>query len=279
MDLYMQRLYVKAVTPGRMTRKEKEQYIQLHQKYLNLDAKFLIEYLSVRNELLMFYDMESHALVVIIGIQLIRFENKILVYFVNVVIEEDYKHEGCISHTTVKYAIKMFLLHPFCEKYCCGLASSSGSLEYTIRHRPSWPDEQKRTPLSVNKIMIKALRQIGIEQYKIIASHVITCNLAPKIQGTFHTKTPKNRRLDTYFHRINPGAEQGEQVFFLNPFYLSHAIDLAIRALHASLIRRPKLYHKIRKTKEVKPYYTLWLMTRCFVSVKISALWPFSKIH
>lgn len=273
----MERLYIKTVKPNKMTEKQKDDYSRLHKKHLTLDDDYLIQYLLPRDRVILFYEKTSHQLVATIGIQLIFFDNYALIYFGNVLIEQKYKHENCISHTSAKHVLKMFLRHPFRSKYCCGLASSSGSLEYSLKHRPSWPNPDEVTPMHVTKIMIQTLQKVGIEQFRIENGNVITYNLSNKINGDFHAQKSPKLKLNSFFHRINPGSELGEQVFFLNPFTLKNALDLAIHGLHANLIKRPKLYHKIQKKKDKKPFYTAWLILRCMMIVKISELLRISK--
>ncbi len=269
MVFIMKKIDLVVAKPNQLSSKQKSDYVTLHQEYLFLDQETLLDYLSPRDYVLLFYDKSTIKLVATIGVSVIHFKNDVLVYFGNVVVDTSYKHSGIISYASTKYILKLFLLHPFKNKYCCGLASSSGTLEYSLKHKPSWPNPEEKTPPHMVQLMMDALQKLNIDKYRVKNGNVITYNLSEKINSTFHKKGHASTKMDKYFNKINPYSEQGEQVFFLNPFTLKNTIDLAVHGLHNHLIKHPKLYHKIIKCKSTKPVYTIFLLTITMIKLKL----------
>lgn len=262
-------LYVKTIKPRHLNDSQKQELVALHQQQINLDAQTILDYLLPRDYLLFYYHKKSHHLVATIGVQIINFKKTAIIYFGNVVVDPSCAHEGCISHASAKYIFRLFLKYPFKRKYCSGLASSSGSLVYSLKHKPSWPNPDEETPEDITQLMIKALHEIGVDSYRVEQGNLIATNLANKITKEFHVKQKPPTAAESFFKRINPGAEQGEQVFFLNPFTLTNALDLAIHALHGHLIKSPRFYRRIKKYKQEKPFFCLIILGICIVKNKI----------
>lgn len=261
----MKKLSVKAIKPNKMTETQKKDFVLLHQRHISLDDKTLLNHLSPRDFVLLFYDRETGHLVATIGIQMIHLKQDIFLYFGNVVVDAEYKHQRCIAHSSAKCILKLFIFHPFKRKYCCGLASSSGALEYSLKHRPAWPNPDDPTPPHMTNLMRQVIEEIGIDKYRIENGNIISMNLSDKIKGSFHVNNPPIDKAKSFFNAINPGAEKGEQVFFVNPFSLVNALDLAIQGLHGHLIKRPKLYHRIIRNKTTKPFFTMVLLAFAIV--------------
>ncbi|KTD76313.1 hypothetical protein [Legionella waltersii] len=264
----MKRIFIRAVKPSKMSEEQKTEYVEFHQHYLLLDEKAILDYVSPRDVVLMYYDKVSKKLVATVGVQVIHFKKESLIYFGNVVVDPDYKHAGCISHASAKYVLRLFLFHPMKQKYCCGLASSSGALEYSLKHRPAWPNPDETTPPEITQLILRTLDKLNMDRYRIEHGNVIVNNLSDKINGKFHLREQPKSAADSFFHAINPGAEKGEQIFFLNPFTLRNAVDLAVHGLHSQLIKSPKLYHKIIKYKTEKPFFTILLLALAVFRIK-----------
>lgn len=265
----MKRLLLQIIKPEKMNATQKEEFISLHQQYVSLDPQTLIDYLAPRDFVILYYDKKTKKLVATVGVQIILFKNDALVYFGNVVVDPAYKHDGCVCYASARYVFKLYLLHPFKRKYCCGLASISGALIYSLKHRPAWPNPDEPTPEHITKLIVSTLDKIGIQRYRITNGNVIADDLAGKIQGNFHVKSYAPNVADSFFNTINPGAEKGEQVFFINPFTLRNALDLAIHGLHGHLIKFPKLYHRIIKNKTEKPFLTFVLLVFAVFRIKL----------
>ena len=265
----MKKIDLVVVKPAHLSSNQKSDYVTLHQEYLFLDKETLLDYLAPRDYVLLFYDKSSKKLVATIGVSIIHFKKDVLVYFGNVVVETSYKHSGIISYAMTKHVLKLFLLYPFKNKYCCGLASSSGTLEYSLKYPPSWPSPKEKTPPHIVQLMLDTLQKLNIDRYRIENGNVITYNLSEKINSTFHKKTRCSSKMDKYFNKINPHSEQGEQVFFLNPITIKNTVNLAVRGFHNHLINHPKLYHKIMKCKSTRPIYTIVLLTITMIKLKL----------
>ncbi|CEK11526.1 hypothetical protein [Legionella hackeliae] len=119
----------------------------------------IIDYLFPRDIVLLFYDKNTQKMVATIGISIVCFKNDVLIYFGNVVVDFLYKQCSCISDTTAKYVSKIFIRYPFKNKYCCGLASSSGALKYSMKHKPASPNLDEKTPENLTQLMINTVHQ------------------------------------------------------------------------------------------------------------------------
>ncbi|PWY54304.1 hypothetical protein DGG96_17805 [Legionella qingyii] len=265
----MKKIDLVVVKPALLSSKQKSEYVTLHQEYLFLDKETLLEYLAPRDYVLLFYDKKTKKLVATIGVSIIHLKKDVLVYFGNVVVDASYKHSGIISYAMTKHVLKLFLLYPFKNKYCCGLASSSGTLEYSLKYTPCWPNPNEKTPSHIVQLMLDTLKKLNIDKYRIENGNVITYNLSEKINSTFHKKGHSSTKMDKYFNKINRHSEQGEQVFFLNPITMKNTLNLAVRGFHNHLIKQPKLYHKIMRCKTTKPVYTIVLLMITMIKIKL----------
>lgn len=242
------------VKPDKMSDKQKNELVSLHQKYITLSPENILDYFKNRDKLYLYYHRENKQLIATAGVQFLTLENKLFIYIGNTVVDKKFMHEGCLSHALMKSLIFSFFRYPFKKKYWCALTSSSGAFSYTQKYQPCWPNVTQETPPQMTQLMEDCIKKIGVSDYKIINGNVITYDLSHKVKETFHT-APKNKPCinASFFNKINPESHKGEQLFFVNEFRFYKLINALIYSLHDRLINKPKLYHSLQKKRLANP--------------------------
>lgn len=249
------------VKPSDMNEKQKQELVSLHQKYITLSQERILDYLKNRDQLYLYYLKDTKQLIATAGVQFVVCNNKVFIYIGNTVVEERYSHEGCLSHVIMKSLLFSYLRYPFKKKYWCALTSSPGSFSYAQRFQPCWPNVKEKTPQKMLDVMEQCINQIGVNNYKLNDGQLITYDLSYEVKETFHSK-PKNINCinASFFNQINPGAYKGEQLFFVNECQIYKLINACIYSLHHKLIRKPKLYHSLKKKRLTHPLLSSFLI-------------------
>lgn len=258
------------VKPSKMSETQKEELVILHQKYITLTQDNILEYLKDRDKLYLYYHKENKQLIATAGVQFLTCGNKLFIYIGNTVVDEQFKHEGCLSHVIMKSLIVAFFRHPFKKKYWCALTSSSGSFSYAQKFQPCWPNVTQETPSEMTQLMEQCIQKIGVSEYKIINGNLITYDLTHKVKQTFHTNPKKKNCVNThFFSQINPSAHKGEQLFFVNECRPYKLINAVIYSLHHRLIRQPKLYHSLKKKRLTNPILSSFIIVNNLISPRL----------
>lgn len=247
--------------PQNMHEVQKDELVQLHQKYINLSRDDILSYLKNRDKLYLYYHKETKQLIATAGAQFLVCDKKVFIYIGNAVVDPRFKHEGCLPHAIMKSLISAFFRYPFKKKYWCALTSSSGSFSYAQKFQPCWPNANEATPIEMIDLMEQCIKKVGVSDYKIINGHLISYDMSCKIKGTFNT-APKNKSCmnASFFNQINPGSNQGEQLFCVSEFRAYKLIIAGIYCLHHRLINQPKLYHSLKKKRLANPLLSSYLL-------------------
>lgn len=250
----MKHTSLRVVKPDKISDKEKNEFVDLHQKYITLSPENILDYFKNRDKLYLYYHKKNKQLIATVGVQFLTTGNKVFIYIGNTVVDKKYMHEGCISHALMKSLFFSFLRYPFKKKYWCGLTSSSGAFSYVQKYQPCWPNSKQETSLKMTQLMEHCIKKIGVNEYKIVDGNIITYDLSHKVKETFHT-APKTKPCvnASFFSRINPGATKGEQLFFVNEFRFYKVVNGLLYSLHDRLINQPKLYHSLQKKRLANP--------------------------
>ncbi|KTD60060.1 hypothetical protein [Legionella shakespearei] len=258
------------VKPRDLTNHQKDDIVTLHQKYITLSRNCILELLKPRDKIYLYYHKDTNQLIATVGIQFVQCKNNILIYVGNTVVEDQYKHEGCLPHSLFKSMAYLFLKHPFKNKFWSALSSSSGSFSYAQHHKPCWPSPYETTPSEITDLMEHCIKDIGITEYRIIDGNIVTYDLCNKIEGTFHIKDRKVKSpMSRFFYKLNPNAHQGEQLFFISSFKIYKIVTAIIYSLHHKLIKNPALYHRLKKSKNRNPVASLLLIFNNLISKKV----------
>jgi hypothetical protein len=269
----MKQSYLVVVKPTQMNDKQKEDLVYLHQKRITLDHEQILHHLQNRDYIYLYYHKKNNQLIATAGIQLLQFPSTLFIYIGNTVVDEKFKHEGCLSHVILKSMLFTLIQHPFKKKYWCALASSSGSFSYAQRFQPCWPNPNESTPQHITDIMQECIKKIGINEFKVINGHVITYDLCNKINKTLYVPTNnEHSNTQSFFHKINPEADNGEQLFFINSFRIYKLINAGIYSFHHKLIKQPKIYHRLKRIRFHSPLLSTFLILNNLVSKKAKVL-------
>jgi len=246
----MKQVYFCKVSPGKMSDQQKDDLVGLHQKYISLSREAILAHLQNRNKVYLYYHRATKILIGTAGIQYIICKNQVFIYIGNTVVDEQFKHEGCTAHAIWRSVVVAFIRHPLKKKHWCALTSSPGSFSYSQRYQPCWPNPDEQTPQDITETMEQCIHKIGISDYKILEGNIVTSSLCDKIGQTFHLKVNTvQTRHSAIFNKLNPNAEKGEQLFFINLVCIYKLINAAIFSLHHRLVGQPTLYRRLKKNR------------------------------
>lgn len=279
----MKNTYCLEVHPANLSEEQKNELVLLHQKYITLTRHAILEHLKNRDFMYLYYHKDTHRLIATAGVQYIKYKNHVFIYIGNTVVDKEFCHESCTAHTILCSMIYAYLHFPFKKKHWCALTSSPGSFSYSQRYQPCWPNQNSLTPPEITSLMIECLKQIGIDKYKIVNGNIIADSLCDKIKQNFHktnssTVSAKQSQPShctsnaSYFHQINPGAEKGEQLFFINSMRIYKLINAGIYSLHSRLIIQPKHYHRLKKCRNRNSIWSGLLFINSLISKRIKLL-------
>jgi hypothetical protein len=266
------------VKPKNLNQQQKDDIVILHQKYITLASDSILELLQPRDRVYLYYNTDNNELIATVGVQFVHSHKNILIYIGNTVVEDKYKHEGCLPHSLFKAMAYLFARHPFKNKYWCALSSSSGSFSYA-HHFNCWPKPDEATPENITALMEHCVKAIGVTEYRVMDGNVITYDLCNKIDGAFHLNEKKVKSpLSNFFYKLNSNAHLGEQLFFISSFKIHIVVNFLIYFLHHQLIQNKSAYHRIKRKKNSNPLASLFLIFNNLISKKIKWLASLSAV-
>lgn len=266
------------VKPKNLNPQQKDEIVTLHQKYITLSRDDILALLEPRDKIYLYYHTDTNDLIATVGIQFVCDHRNILIYIGNTVVEDKYKHEGCLPHSLFKAMAYLFMRHPLKNKYWCALSSSSGSFSYA-HHFNCWPKPDEATPENITHLMEHCVKAIGVTEYHVIDGNIITYDLCTKIDGAFHLNEKKAKSpLSNFFYKLNPNAHLGEQLFFISSFKIHIIVNFLIYFLHHQLIKNPATYHRIKRRKNSNSLASLFLIFNNLISKKVKWIASLSAV-
>lgn len=207
----MKNILIVSKKPDLLTHSEREEIIKLHQQVFELSAENIIFFLKERSYVDLFYDKKNKELIGTIGIQWYLFEEIVILYVGNAVINKNKRQNGLLTISVIRAILKTILKFPLKRKYILGFATSPKAYAYFTKYKYSWPKPFQNIPKDIYDIMGKFLTTYYPGRFKIQEHGYI---MIPD-QACIRTKN-KNQKIhrfqESWFASANLAYEQGYQL-------------------------------------------------------------------
>lgn len=258
-----------------------KQIFTLHQKSFNLEKNFIQQNMLSRDLVLLYYESDTNSLIGTACLQWIEQNNNVVLYLGGIVVEKKHrKATGILLRVISKAMQETFKKYPGMKKYVTGSVTTPQVYTLWRKYCNMWPKENQEFPAEIKQLipLIKTLftaENFNSDNYKITVSLPFD-----KKQGLSNKKDLMSyQKYQSYydeFYRLNPAAENGQQLFCVSQLkyrnYLVVIILIQMRNIQITQKKvEKKLHHWLQLVKATK------LRTK-LIGIAIAALIPVSLI-